>query len=71
MKEGRCFSWKEKDHTVYNCLRKNEVLAILEGVNKDNNSQGKKWCLTKLIEEPVCFFIIHARVSILQEFFYF
>ncbi len=42
IKEGRCFSCKEKGHTAYDCLRKGKIAAILEGVSKDSNSQGKK-----------------------------
>ena len=42
MKEGRCFSCKEKGHTAYNCPRKGKVAAISEGVSEDSDSQGKE-----------------------------
>ncbi len=42
MKESRCFSCKERGHTVYDCPRKRKIAAISEGINKDNNSQGKE-----------------------------
>ncbi len=42
MKEGRCFSCKERGHTAYDCPRKVKIAAILEGVSEDSNSQGKK-----------------------------
>ncbi len=42
MKEGRCFSCKERGHTAYDYPRKGKIVAILEGVSKDSNSQGKE-----------------------------
>ncbi len=42
MKEGRCFSCKERGHTTYDCLKKGKIAAILEGVSEDSNSQGKE-----------------------------
>lgn len=37
----KCFNYKEKGHTTYNYLKKERIAAILENVNKDNNSQEK------------------------------
>ncbi len=42
MKESRYFSYKERGHTTYDCLRKRKIAAILESVSKDSNSQGKE-----------------------------
>ena len=42
MKEGRCFSCKEKGHTAYDCLRKGKIAAISEGVSEGSDSQGKE-----------------------------
>ena len=42
IKEGRCFSCKEKGHTAYNCLKKGKIVAILENVRENSNNQGKK-----------------------------
>ena len=42
MKESKCFSYKEKDHIAYNCLKKKKIAAISESVNEDNNSQRKE-----------------------------
>ena len=41
MKEGRCFSCKERGHTAYDCPRKGKIAAISEGLIEDNSSQGK------------------------------
>lgn len=37
MKEGRCFSCKEKGHIAYECPKKEKIVAISEGVSKDSN----------------------------------
>lgn len=42
MKNGRCFSYKERDNIAYDCLKKAKIAAISKSVNKDNNSQGKE-----------------------------
>ena len=42
MKEGRCFSYKEGGHTTYDCPKKGKITAILEGIGKNSDSQGKK-----------------------------
>ncbi len=42
MKEGRCFSCKERGHTAYDCPRKEKIAAMLEGVSKNSDSQGKE-----------------------------
>ena len=42
MRKGRCFSCKEKGHTVYDCLRKGKIAAISEGLIEDNSSQEKE-----------------------------
>ncbi len=42
MKEGRCFSCKEKGYTTYNYLKKGKITAISEGVSKDSDSQKKE-----------------------------
>ena len=42
MKEGRCFSCKERGHTAYNCPKKGKIAAISEGVSEDSNSQEKE-----------------------------
>ena len=42
MKEGRCFSCKERGHTVYDCPKKVKIAAISEGIDEDSKSQGKE-----------------------------
>ncbi len=42
IKEGRCFSCKERGHTAYDCPRKGKIVAILESINEDSDSQGKE-----------------------------
>ena len=42
MKEGRCFSCKERGHTTYDCPRKGKIAAILKSISKDSDSQEKK-----------------------------
>lgn len=42
MIEGKCFSYKKKGYTIYNCLKKRKIAAILEDISKNSNSQGKK-----------------------------
>ena len=42
MKEGRCFSCKERGHTAYDCPSKGKIAAILKGVSEDSDSQGKE-----------------------------
>ncbi len=42
IKEGRCFSCKERGHTVYDYPRKRKIATILEGISKDSDSQGNK-----------------------------
>ena len=42
MKENRCFSYKKRGHTAYDCPRKEKIIAISEGVSEDSNSQGKE-----------------------------
>ena len=42
MKKNRCFSYKKKDYTAYNCLKKGKIAAISKGISEDSNSQGKK-----------------------------
>lgn len=38
MKKGKYFSYKEKKYTAYNYFKKKKIVAILKGVNKDNNN---------------------------------
>ncbi len=42
MKEGRCFSCKEKDHTTYDYPRKGKIAAISESISEDSDSQRKE-----------------------------
>ncbi len=42
MKEGRCFNYKEKDHTPYDCPKNGKIEAISEDVSKYSDNQGKK-----------------------------
>ena len=42
MKKSRCFSYKERGHTAYDCPEKEKIAAILGCVSEDNNSQGKE-----------------------------
>ena len=42
MKEGRCFSYKEKGHIAYECFRKGIIAAISEGDSEGSDSQGKE-----------------------------
>ena len=42
MKEGRCFSYKERGHTTYDCPRKGKIAAISESISEDSDSQGKE-----------------------------
>ena len=42
MKEGRYFNCKERGHIAYDYLRKKKIVAILEGVSKGSDSQGKE-----------------------------
>ncbi len=42
IKEGKCFSCKEKHHTAYNCLRKGKIVAISESISKDSDGQRKE-----------------------------
>ena len=42
IKEGRCFSFKERGHTAYDYPKKRKIAAILEGVNEDSNNQEKE-----------------------------
>lgn len=58
MKESGCFSSEEKDHIAYDYLRKEEVAAIPEGVNKNSNNQGKK-DLFLMSRERTCLFFHH------------
>ena len=38
MKEGRCFNFKKRGHTAYDCPKKRKIAAISEGVSEDSNS---------------------------------
>ncbi len=38
IKEHRCFSYKERDHTAYDCPRKGKITTISEGISKDSDS---------------------------------
>ena len=42
MKEGRCFRYKKRGHTPYNCPKKGKIAVISEGISKNSNSQGKE-----------------------------
>ncbi len=45
MKEGRCFNYKKKGHTMLNCLEKVKVSIITDASNIDNIDnidQGKE-----------------------------
>lgn len=42
IKKGKCFTGKEKEHTTYECLRKNQVAAISKRVSENSNSQTKE-----------------------------
>lgn len=42
MKEGRCFSCKEKGYIIYDYLKKEKIAGILEGISQDSNSQRKE-----------------------------
>ena len=42
MKEGKCFSYKERDHTAYDYSKKEKIAVILEGISEDSNSQRKE-----------------------------
>ncbi len=42
MREGRCFSCKERGHTAYDCPRKGKIAALSESISKDSNSQEKE-----------------------------
>ena len=42
VKDGRCFSYKERDYTAYNYPKKEKIIAIFEDVSEDSNNQGKK-----------------------------
>lgn len=42
MKKGKCSDGKEKRYTACDCLRKNKIAVMLEGISKTNKIQGKK-----------------------------
>ena len=42
MKKGRCFSCKERGHTIYDCPRKEKIAAISENISEDSDSQEKE-----------------------------
>lgn len=42
IKEGKCFICKESGNIAYDCHKKGKIVAILEGVSKDSDSQRKE-----------------------------
>lgn len=38
IKERRCFSYKERGYTAYDCPRKEKIAAISESVIKDSDN---------------------------------
>ncbi len=42
MKEGRCFSYKKRVHTTYDCPRKEKIAAISESISKDSDNLRKE-----------------------------
>ena len=42
MRKERCFSYKKRDHTAYNCPGKGKITIILEDVGEGRDSQEKE-----------------------------
>ena len=38
MKKSRCFSYKKKKYTTYDCLKKRKIAIIIENISKNNNN---------------------------------
>lgn len=41
MKESKCFIIKKKGYIAYNFYKKRKILANIENISKNNNSQKK------------------------------
>lgn len=56
MKEGRCFSCKERGHTAYEYPRKGKIATISKSLIEDNSSQGKEQFLPKSRKRAFLFY---------------
>ena len=42
MKDGKYSNYNKRGYTTYDSLKKGKIIAILEGISKNSNSQGKE-----------------------------
>ncbi len=57
--KSRFFSFKEKKYIAYDYPKKKKIVAIIEDISEDNNSQNKEWFLLKS-HKKACLFVYHS-----------
>lgn len=68
MKESKCFSYKEKGHTIYNYPKKEKTAAIIEFVMRNSNSQRKHSIFKSQRKKTVYFTIIISKHLFCERF---